>query len=533
MSILVINDVSPNNVQINNNLTTVTISNEQGPQGAASVGATGPAGPQGPPGPVNVGTSLNTQVLYNSSGTIDGSDGLIYDRVNNRVGIGSTAPQSKLDIQTNNLSADPAESSGIWMENTTLALNGSQQATPSIIMEGQGFATTPVTSMSVKWKEYALPIQGTSVPSVTYVWAASINGGAYNNIMTLNSSSGVLSAGSFVSSGSSSNIAFQSSLTLVNSNFASAASSNATTTAASLLFSGATSVGYRIFSRGSGVTALTTAQSYGSFIIGSQGPTTFTSGTHALLAQQVINPLAVTAGGATVTNTASIYVNGVSTATVTGVNYGIWSTGVNRLGSLILDTALPIAQGGTGQTTAANAFTALSPTQLNKAVLTSNGTTSAFSLTDMNTNNLLFVQDQKPAATDGGAITAGTWQTKTLNTSIVSNIAGGGLSANQIQLPAGTYYVQGRSPVVDCDRNKARLQNVTDGTTAIVGSSSFCTTGTQADSLINGYFTIAATKTFELQHYAQTANGNTFGRGFSSSSGLIDIYSEVQVWKVG
>jgi len=65
------------------------------------------------------------------------------------------------------------------------------------------------------------------------------------------------------------------------------------------------------------------------------------SGTHALLAGLEINIPVITGGSATVTNTASLYVAGVASATVTGDNYAMWiDAGTSRFdGSLLLAEA--------------------------------------------------------------------------------------------------------------------------------------------------------------------------------------------------
>lgn len=48
------------------------------------------------------------------------------------------------------------------------------------------------------------------------------------------------------------------------------------------------------------------------------------SGTHPLLATLDVRPFVVTGGGGSVTNTATVYVNGAMSATVTGRNYALW-----------------------------------------------------------------------------------------------------------------------------------------------------------------------------------------------------------------
>ncbi len=66
----------------------------------------------------------------------------------------------------------------------------------------------------------------------------------------------------------------------------------------------------------------------------------YSSGTHPLLASVRISAATVTGGAAAVTNTASLYIAGAMSATVTGENYAIWSAG----GKTRLDG--PVSVGG-------------------------------------------------------------------------------------------------------------------------------------------------------------------------------------------
>jgi len=63
-------------------------------------GDKGDQGDPGPPGPIG---GSDGEVIYNNGGTAAGSD-IYFDDVNNRIGIGTTNPQSKLDINGKKLS---------------------------------------------------------------------------------------------------------------------------------------------------------------------------------------------------------------------------------------------------------------------------------------------------------------------------------------------------------------------------------------------------------------------------------------------
>lgn len=179
-----------------------------------------------------------------------------------------------------------------------------------------------------------------------------------------------------------------------------------TTTA--LLFAGATTVtSLAVFARNITGDNLTTGESYATLLLGTPPQTgTFTSGTHALIAQQVINPLIAWTinGTATITNTASLYINGQSTTTVTGANYGLWvNSATARIdGNLILGTAGNKISIATGTNASAGTATLASGTV-------------TISTTAVTASSLIFVAYNTPSGTLAsglsapvGSITAGT-----------------------------------------------------------------------------------------------------------------------------
>lgn len=144
----------------------------------------------------------------------------------------------------------------------------------------------------------------------------------------------------------------------------------------------------------------------------------------------------------------------------------------------------------------------------------------------------IVLRDEKTSGTGGGTFTSGAWQTRTLNTESVDTGSHCTLSSNQFTLSAGTYRIQASAPACQVAVHQARLQNVTDGTTTIVGTSEFNTNGAQyaqTRSVVSGRFTIATSKTFELQHRCSTTR-STYGFGFGATL-TTEVYSVVELWR--
>lgn len=111
--------------------------------------------------------------------------------------------------------------------------------------------------------------------------------------------------------------------------------SGASTTPSTILFGGATTVHYRGLANGETSSNISTSANAANYIFGPVPVGKAASGTHLLIANVVVKPIVVNAGGgASLTNTATIYGQGASTATVTGSNYDVWAIGLNRMDSL-------------------------------------------------------------------------------------------------------------------------------------------------------------------------------------------------------
>ena len=163
----------------------------------------------------------------------------------------------------------------------------------------------------------------------------------------------------------------------------------------------------------------------------------------------------------------------------------------------------------------------------------SSGTVEEIETAAGQTRDYILIRDQKAQNTDGGTFTSGSWQTRTLNTEVSDAGGHASISSNQITLAAGTYECSIICPAYAVNRHQARLQNITDTSTTLIGTSMYMGVaagdGVSA-SIIKGTFTIAGSKTFEVQHQCQTTktdNGFCFDDNFTT-----EIYTIAEFWKV-
>ena len=103
---------------------------------------------------------------------------------------------------------------------------------------------------------------------------------------------------------------------------------------------------------------------------------------------------------------------------------------------------------------------------------------------------------------------------------------------------AGTYFISGNAPAYSVYRHYTRFQNITDSTTAIVGTIEFTSAAQQivTRSWIIGQFTIASSKVFEFQHRASdTKAGDGLGTSEDNQLGGVqtNIYANVTIEKIG
>ena len=141
--------------------------------------------------------------------------------------------------------------------------------------------------------------------------------------------------------------------------------------------------------------------------------------------------------------------------------------------------------------------------------------------------------DEKPPGTNGGTFTSGAWRTRDLNTVKTNEISGASLSANQITLGVGEYFLRATAPGRDCLKHQIKWRNITDSVDEITGRTAAVQGGNESYISVSGRFSVSVgSKAFELQHICQSTR-NSEGLGTAGNFGIAETYADVMIWKVG
>ena len=159
----------------------------------------------------------------------------------------------------------------------------------------------------------------------------------------------------------------------------------------------------------------------------------------------------------------------------------------------------------------------------------------------------ILIVDRKAEGIGGGECSpAQSWLARDLNSIEHDGTMGEvTLSASRFTLPAGTYEATIRAPAAYVGRHRARLQNLTEGATELLGSSEWAqyfsgsNFSAQTHSVIQGHFTIQSSSEFEVQHWCRFSDGAgsipliELGFFTSTNHALPDdeIYTTVQLYR--
>jgi hypothetical protein len=147
------------------------------------------------------------------------------------------------------------------------------------------------------------------------------------------------------------------------------------------------------------------------------------------------------------------------------------------------------------------------------------------------TQRIAYLSDVKANTTAAGTAFATVYGTRTLNTLVDNTGIVTSLAANQFTLNKGVYNIDATCQAYLANAHRARIRNITDGTTILLGSSEYANGSTQNTSRVNGEITITSSKTFELQHFTTTATA-TNGLGVPASSGESEVYATCKITKI-
>ena len=381
--------------------------------------STGVSGGQSAIGGTGSGENLTLSSTSNvTKGKVIFGSASAYDEVNDRIGVSTTSPASKIEIITNNLGTTQTRDSGLSLSNNTSAANGAQQYSPSIRFKGQGWKTAATAaSQNVEAQIYLRPVQGSSTPTASLDIDFSINGGAFSNQFNL-SSSGALSVGAISGTSASINGSYQSSTTSTSSNFFITGNTISGNQTASQFLTGAASAQHiRTFFYGSTSSTLAIGSNYSAVLVARAPISTAASGTHAFLTNLSVTRIGtVTNAGATVTNTASLYVDGAGTGGTN--NYALYvASGTTYLGgSVTTGGNLTMGSSSTIQPSSGN----LTLTSFSQTRVTASGSAAQFDM--INDGQTKLTQSVTGSASTVGLQILPTWNTSGTPTGLLVKV---------------------------------------------------------------------------------------------------------------
>ena len=145
------------------------------------------------------------------------------------------------------------------------------------------------------------------------------------------------------------------------------------------------------------------------------------------------------------------------------------------------------------------------------------------------------IRDEKAAGVHGGTSSNTSFHHRNLNT-VYGDDSFVTLSANRVTLAAGTYIVRGSSPGVRTAAAKLSIWTTSPDQVLVVGNSVFAHAGTSTvpsnRAVVNGIVESDGTMEIRLIHSITVGRANS-GLGFATSDGSIEVYSTLEIQKIG
>jgi hypothetical protein len=244
-------------------------------------------------------------------------------------------------------------------------------------------------------------------------------------------------------------------------------------------------------------------------------------------------------------------INGVSLMTLTNLNHTIemTSNGVSWTTYTVYDNAItsndvmpPITNSST-DTLLKNkgSLIVYSGTELCEHTISSNNYVLSCNSSsdkgivwiDVNTvtkQEMYVIKDIKSIGSAGGTFTRDLWITRTLNNLESINGTNVTLNNNEFTLQSGKWALRAICPAFNVNNHTARIYNVSDTVTSIIGTSSTTNGSSTSFSEINGIINISSSKIFRIQHICSTTRTNN-GLGNPTGYGS-EVYTTVILTKL-
>lgn len=228
-----------------------------------------------------------------------------------------------------------------WRNNRTITwATGTLALQRAMVIGGQTLAFAAASTVTIACTlDVQMPVAGSNA-TITNNYAQRWVFDASNYLGITVGSTGIVDlkaigsgAGFIFNTNVTSNGNIGTTTTLDAANFFVTANSSTTrsSTTNSLLFTGSTTNFFRTYFNGNINFLPTTNSYYSSIIVGGHPVTIASTGTHPIFANMLINPISITAGAGSLTNSATLYVNGAATGATN--NYSLWvASGLFRIG---------------------------------------------------------------------------------------------------------------------------------------------------------------------------------------------------------
>lgn len=376
-------------------------------------------------------------------------------------------------------------------------------------------ATTTDTTCSVLLSDDATgSIQPKTDPGITYNAtsnALTITGTFVANIVSANTMLATTFTGNLAGNASSASFA----------DVSPAGALTGTTLAANVVSSSLTSVGT--------LATLTVTATITGSVSGNAGTATKLATARAINGTDFDGtaPITITAAAGTLTgDTLAVNVLTSSLTSVGTITVGVWSA-----------TVIAPTKGGTGLTgyTVGDLLYCSATDVLSKLAV---GARAGMSLRISGglpvwADDIIILEHQETQNTAGGTFTSGADRVATINTEVLDDGGHCSLASNQFTLVAGTYRIFSWTKGHLCDRWRSWLYNTSDSAIVLLGSCEWSTASASAQmtSVIQGRFTITATKTFEIRKRCQTTRATT-GYGVETNFTGVEIYTRVVLDKI-